>query len=74
VHLRTAEHLATALFQGLDGDLRVRDDTLLVTYYNAPGASQLQAHFSGLPQKLRLENVDPHIPWLYNLQLDFRFR
>lgn len=70
----TAEHLATGLFQGLDGDLRVRHDTLLVTYYNAPHASLLQREFLGLPHKLRAQNVDPRVPWLYNLKLDFRFR
>jgi len=70
----TAEHLATALLQGLDGDLRVCGDTLLVTYYNAPSADQLRRHFSGLPDRLPREGVDPRIPWLYDLKLDFRFR
>jgi hypothetical protein len=70
----TAQHLAHALFQGLDGDLRVRDDTIIVTYYNAPNPTQMEAEFSGMPDKLRSENVNPHIPWLYNLKLDFRFR
>ena len=31
-----AAHLAKSLFQGLDGDIRVTEDTIVVTYYNAP--------------------------------------
>jgi hypothetical protein len=69
-----AKHLANAVFQGIEGDLRVRDDTVVVTFYNAPDAGLLRPHYEHLPEKLRSENVDPHIPWLYGLQLDFCFR
>jgi hypothetical protein len=69
-----ADHLAKDLFRGLDGDVRVHDDTIVVTYYNAPNQAQLRQHYEDLPRKLSQENVDPHIPWLYNFQLDFRFR
>ena len=67
-----AHHLAADLFHALEGDVRVTDDTIIVTYYNAPEA--LCHHYEGLPQKLAAENVSPHIPWLYNYALDFRFR
>jgi len=69
-----AAHLAKSLFHGLDGDIRVTDDTILVTFYNAPHAQQLRQHYQHLPQKLAEEGVDPHIPWLYNFKLDFRFK
>lgn len=69
-----ADHLAKSLFQGLDGDLRITADTIIVTYYNAPNATQLRAHYEGLPEKLAAEQIDPRIPWLYNYRLDFRFR
>lgn len=69
-----AGHLATALFQGLDGDVQVNDDTILVTYYNAPDVERLRQHYENLPDKLRAENVCPRIPWLYDFKLDFRFR
>jgi hypothetical protein len=69
-----ASHLARALLQGLEGDVRVSDETIVVTYYNAPQAEQLRQHYEGLPQKLRAENVNPALPWLYNYKLDFRFR
>jgi hypothetical protein len=69
-----AQHLAKHLFSGLEGDLRVDQDTLVVTYYNAPKADRWQKHFAGLPAQLAKEGVDPHVPWLYNFKLDFRFK
>lgn len=69
-----AEHFARNLFNGLEGDIRVRKDTILVTYYNAPNANALREHYQNLPEKLRQQGVDPRIPWLYNFLLDFRFK
>jgi Transposase DDE domain len=69
-----AEHLAQHVFQGLEGDIRVHKDTAVVTYYNAPNADLLRAHYENLPEKLRREGVDPRVPWLYNFKLDFRFK
>jgi len=69
-----ATHLARHLFQGLEGDIRVCQDTLVVTLYNAPQAELWRAHYENLPQQLRRQGVDPHIPWLYHFQLDFRFK
>ena len=67
-----AHHLAADLFHALEGDVRVTDNTIIVTYYNAPEA--LRHHYEGLPEKLAAENVSPDVPWLYNYALDFRFR
>jgi hypothetical protein len=67
-----ATHLAKDVFHGLEGDVRVTDDTILVTYYNAP--ETLRAHYEDFPEKLAAENVEPTVPWLYNYRLDFRFR
>jgi len=69
-----ADHLAKDLFQGLDGDVRVKKDTIIVTYYNAPNADRLRLHYEGFPEKLMKEGVAPGIPWLYGFKLDFRFR
>jgi len=69
-----APHFASAIFQGIDGDIRVRDNIILVTLYNAPNSDLLKNHYENLPQILERENVDPRIPWLYNFRLDFRFR
>jgi hypothetical protein len=67
-------HLAKALLAGLDGDIRVCHDTIVVTYYNAPDAARLRQHYENLPDRLTAEGIDPRVPWLYNFKLDFRFR
>jgi hypothetical protein len=69
-----AGHLAKSLLEGLQGDVRVEEDTIVVTYYNAPNVEQLRQHYEGLPARLTGEHIDPHIPWLYGFKLDFRFR
>ncbi len=71
-----ADHLAKHLFQGLDGDVRVKNDTIIVTYCNLPTQrNRLRLHYEGLPEKLHeTEHGNPGIPWLYGFKLDFRFR
>lgn len=68
-----AQHFADNLFGGRDGAVQVHDDTLVVTYYNAPNVDHLRQHYEHLPAKLAGEGVHPRIPWLDNYQLDFRF-
>lgn len=70
----TAESMARKLFNGIDGDLRVKNDTIIVTFYNAPEANTLKKHYVNLPRRLEAEGVDPRVPWLYNFKVDFRFR
>ena len=67
-----ADHLANDLFFALEADVRVKNNTILVTYYNAP--TQLREHYEHLPDKLANDNINPAVPWLYNYNLDFRFR
>ncbi len=69
-----AKPFARRLLSGLDGDLRVEQDTIVVTFYNMPQTEQLRSHFEGLPARLAAEGVDPRIPWLYDFKLDFRFK
>jgi hypothetical protein len=69
-----AAHMGTAYFSGLEGDLRVDGNTIIVTYYNAPEGEVLRKHYEGLPAKLRAEGINPRVPWLYEFELDFRFR
>jgi hypothetical protein len=69
-----AKHLAREFFHGLEGDLRIRHDTILVTYYNAPNVGLLREYYSDLPAKLAKQGIDPRVPWLFNYKLDFRFK
>jgi hypothetical protein len=70
----TAASMARKLFNGIDGDLRVKNDTIIVTFYNAPQADTLKDHYINLPQKLEAESIDPRVPWLYNFKVDFQFK
>jgi hypothetical protein len=65
--------MAESIFRGIDGDIRVIDDTILVTLYNVSDGLNLHQHYSNLPTKLIEQGVDPRIPWLYGFKLDFRF-
>ena len=67
-------HLAQALFTKIDGDIRVEDDTIIITCYNAPDELNLQNNYQNLPARLKSEGINPQIPWLYNFKLDFRFK
>jgi hypothetical protein len=69
-----APQLAKHLFAGLDGDIRVKDNTVLVTLYNTGQFPNLRQHYQKLPQILKNEGICPQIPWLYGLELDFAFR
>ena len=67
-------HFANALLRGIEGDVRVCDDTIVVTLYNAPQIDHLRPHYENLPQRLQAEGIDPRVPWLYNFKIDYRFR
>jgi hypothetical protein len=69
-----ATHLARELFEGIEGDIRVEQQTIVVTLYNAPNSTLLRSHYEDLPKKLAQEGINPEIPWLYNFKLDFRFK
>lgn len=69
-----ASHLAKDILGGLDGDVRVHGDTIVVTYYNASDAQRFRSQYEDLPSRLESEGVNPRIPWLYDFKLDFRFK
>jgi hypothetical protein len=69
-----APHVSKDLFRGLEGDIRVQHDSVVVTYYNAPNPDLMKKHYEHMPEKLSSEGVNPMIPWLYNFTLDFRFK
>ena len=69
-----AQHLAKEFFRALEGDIRVKGDTIIVTYYNASNADRMRTHYENLPDKLVAEGIQPTMPWLYDYKLDFRFK
>jgi len=68
-----ARHLANEVLAWNDGDVKVKDDTIIVTFYGSSDYLK-KDEFINLPAKLIQNNIDPHIPWLYNYKLDFRFK
>jgi len=69
-----AAHFATSLLAGLEGDVRVSQNRIVVTYYNAPHSDQLRSHYENLPEQLASQGIDARVPWLCDYELDFRFR
>ena len=70
----TARHLAGQVLTNMEGDLRVKDDTIIVTYYRDHQRLNLARTYENLPQQLAAEGVNPKIPWLFDFKLDFRFK
>lgn len=70
----TAKHLADSLFRGIEGDIRVKNNTIIITYYNFPNKMPMQGYYENLPEKLMAEGIDPRVPWLYDFKVDFRFK
>jgi hypothetical protein len=69
-----AIHLSDAIFNKIDGDIRVKEDTIIVTCYNAPKELKLQDNYQNLPEKLLAQGINPRVPWLYDFKVDFRFK
>ncbi|WP_153798607.1 hypothetical protein [Foetidibacter luteolus] len=70
----TAAHTAQQVLTNMEGDIRVENDTIIVTYYRDHEALQLRNHYENIAQRLEAENVNPKIPWLFDYKLDFRFK
>ena len=68
-----APHLANEILAWQDGDIKVKDDTIIVTMYGTPKHLNIE-NYRNLPQQLQKQNINPKIPWLYDFKLDFRFR
>jgi hypothetical protein len=69
-----ASHFAKQILHGIDGDVRVYDDTIVVTLYNAPYAERFRQHYEHLPKILEQQKINPRIPWLFDFKLDFCFK
>lgn len=68
-----AHHLASEMLAWTDGDIRVMDDTIIVTVYNASKHLKVEKYMN-LPNILIKGGINPKIPWLFDFKLDFRFK
>jgi len=70
----TAQSIADKVFSRFDADIKVKKNTIFVTYYGIPEEYGFKNHYSNMPQKLENENIDPRIPWLYDFKVDYIFK
>jgi hypothetical protein len=70
----TAENIASKIFMRFDGDIKVKGDKIIVTFYGLPDNLNLKQHYENISNKLEHENIDPKIPWLYDYKIDYRFK
>ena len=70
----TAAHTAQQVLTNMEGDIRVEDDTIIITYYRDHEKLKLRQNFENLPRILESEGINPKIPWLFDFKLDFRFK
>jgi hypothetical protein len=68
-----AEHLAREILAWTDGDIKVEDDSIIVTIYD-PHKHLDTNKYVNMSRILENEGVNPKIPWLYDFKLDFRFK
>lgn len=66
--------LQKIFLKGIEGDIRTKDNTIIVTFYNASNLESLKSHYENLPAKLQAEGIAPNVPWLYDFKIDFRFK
>jgi hypothetical protein len=62
-----ASHLSNEIFAWSDGDIRVDEDRIIVTFYNAP--KYIDKNDYVLPNILTKEGINPKVPWLFDFKL-----
>lgn len=70
----TAMHTGQSLFLAFDATLKVKEDTIKITYYNVPKNLGIQHFFKNSPDNLAAQGINPRIPWLFDFKLDFDFK
>lgn len=68
------KHLSDEIFHKFNGDIRVKNEKIIVTLYGVPEKLGLRKYYENLPQILESENINPKVPWLFDYTVDFRFR
>ena len=66
--------LSEKVLTNMEGDIRVKDDTIIITYYKDHEILGLRDKYHNISRQLENEHISPKIPWLYDFKLDFRFK
>lgn len=70
----TAKSLADNVLTNLDGDIRVEKNKIIVTFYGDHKKLNLRNHYSDISNQLKSEGINPKIPWLFDYELEYRFK
>lgn len=68
-----AQALAREVLAYAEGDIKVKEDTIVVTFYrNTNNISKEK--YENLTDRWVKKKIDPKISWLYDFKLDLRFK
>jgi hypothetical protein len=70
----TAESLAGNILSNMEGDIRVKEDKIIVTYYGNHEKLKLKNNYENIENQLIKEGINPKIPWLFDFKLEYRFK
>jgi len=70
---KTPETIYREFINGVQGRIEQKDDIIIVHVYNFKHEHAVASIMNNLEDKLLKARVDPHIPWLGNRRLAFRF-
>lgn len=69
-----AAMLSQKVLTNMEGDVRVNDDKIIVTYYGDHEVLGIREKYQNISQQLENQNISPKIPWLYDYKLEFKFK
>jgi len=70
----SASTLAEKVQTNMEGDISIKEDTIVVTYYRDHEPLGLRDHYTNISGQLESKNISPKIPWLFDFKLQFRFK
>ena len=70
---KTPESIYRELVDGVQGRVQLHRDVIRINIYGFEHETAAAAILTNLDAKLAKANVDPHIPWLGNRRIEFRF-
>lgn len=70
----TATSLAEKVLTNMEGDIRIKDDKIIITYYKDHEPLGLKNIYHNISQQLENKGVSPKIPWLFDYKLEFLFK
>lgn len=70
----SAQTLAEKVLTNMEGDIRVKDDKIIITYYKDHEQPGLKNLYTNIDWQLENQGISPKIPWLFDYKLQFKFK